>query len=33
MRWGAEGADQIGHSRALFKSGDGQWNAYWHSAA
>jgi hypothetical protein len=30
MRWGADGADAICHLRALFKSGDRQWDAYWH---
>lgn len=29
MRWGEDGADQIAHLRALFKSGDRQWDAYW----
>lgn len=29
MRWGAEGADAVCHLRALFKSGDRQWDAYW----
>jgi hypothetical protein len=29
MRWGQEGADCVGHLRALFKSGDRQWDAYW----
>ena len=29
MRWGADGADALCHLRALFKSGDQQWNAYW----
>jgi hypothetical protein len=30
MRWGADGADALCHLRALFKSGDRQWDAYWH---
>lgn len=29
MRWGAAGADALCHLRALFKSGDGQWDAFW----
>jgi hypothetical protein len=29
MRWGADGADAVCHLRALFKSGDQQWDAYW----
>jgi hypothetical protein len=29
MRWGEDGADSVGHLRALFKSGDKQWDAYW----
>ncbi len=29
MRWGEDGADSVGHLRALFKSGDRQWDAYW----
>jgi hypothetical protein len=29
MRWGRDGADAVGHLRALFKSGDRQWDAYW----
>lgn len=33
MRWSEHGADEVSHLRALFKSGDGQWNAYWHPAA
>lgn len=33
MRWGEQGADEVSHVRALFKSGDDQWNAYWHPAA
>ena len=33
MRWSEQGADEVSHVRALFKSGDGQWNAYWHPAA
>ena len=32
MRWGADGADSVSHLRALFKSGDRQWDAYWHPA-
>jgi hypothetical protein len=30
MRWGEDGADAMCHLRALFKSGDRQWDAYWH---
>ncbi len=30
MRWGEDGADEICHLRALFASGEKQWNAYWH---
>jgi hypothetical protein len=33
MRWSEHGADEVSHLRALFKSGDNQWNAYWHPAA
>lgn len=33
MRWGEQGADEVSHLRCLFKSGDDQWNAYWHLAA
>jgi hypothetical protein len=33
MRWGAEGADAVCHLRALFRSGDRQWDAYWRPAA
>ena len=29
MRWGQDGADSVSHLRALFKSGDHQWDAYW----
>ena len=29
MRWGADGADAVCHLRALLKSGDRQWDAYW----
>jgi hypothetical protein len=29
MRWGADGADSLCHLRALFKSGDRQWDAFW----
>lgn len=29
MRWGADGADALCHLRALFKSGDKQWDAFW----
>jgi hypothetical protein len=32
MRWGEDGADSVGHLRALFRSGDRQWDAYWHPA-
>jgi hypothetical protein len=32
MRWGEDGAYRVGHLRALFKSGDRQWDAYWHPA-
>ena len=30
MRWGADGADEMCHLRALFASGEQQWDAYWH---
>lgn len=30
MRWGEDGADEMSHLRALFASGENQWNAYWH---
>jgi hypothetical protein len=30
MRWGEDGADEMSHLRALFASGDKQWDAYWH---
>ena len=30
MRWGEDGANSVGHLRALFRSGDAQWDAYWH---
>ncbi|MGZ3415834.1 MAG: ISKra4 family transposase [Isosphaeraceae bacterium] len=33
MRWGGEGADAMCHLRALFKSGDRHWDAYWHPSA
>jgi hypothetical protein len=33
MRWSEHGADELSHLRALFKSGDDQWNAYWRPAA
>jgi hypothetical protein len=29
MRWGKDGTDAVSHLRALFKSGDRQWDAYW----
>ena len=29
MRWGRDGADAVAHLRALFKSGDRQWDVYW----
>jgi hypothetical protein len=29
MRWGEEGTDEVCHLRALFKSGPGQWDAFW----
>jgi hypothetical protein len=29
MRWGADGADAVCHLRAVFRSGDGQWEAFW----
>jgi hypothetical protein len=31
MRWGEDGADEMCHLRALFASGEDQWDAYWHS--
>jgi hypothetical protein len=30
MRWGGDGADEMCHLRALFSSGERQWDAYWH---
>lgn len=30
MRWGEDGADEMCHLRALFASGEKQWDAYWH---
>ena len=30
MRWGEDGADEMCHLRALFSSGEKQWDAYWH---
>jgi hypothetical protein len=30
MRWGGDGADGMCHLRALFVSGQKQWDAYWH---
>ncbi len=33
MRWSEHGADAVSHLRALFKSRDGQWEAYWQPAA
>jgi hypothetical protein len=30
MRWGEDGADEMSHLRAMFASGDRQWDAYWH---
>jgi hypothetical protein len=33
MRWSEHGADEVSHLRALFRSGEGQWRAYWHPAA
>lgn len=32
MRWGEDGADEMSHLRALFCSGERQWEAYWHPA-
>ena len=32
MRWGGDGADEMCHLRALFSSGEDQWDAYWHPA-
>lgn len=29
MRWGVDGADAVCHLRALFRSSDGQWEAFW----
>jgi hypothetical protein len=31
MRWGEDGADEMCHLRALFASGEEQWDAYWHT--
>jgi hypothetical protein len=33
MRWGPDGAEALCHLRAMFKSGDRQWDAYWRAAA
>jgi hypothetical protein len=33
MRWGEDGADEMCHLRALFASGEEQWDAYWHPTA
>ena len=33
MRWSEHGTDEVSHLRALFKSGDDQWDAYWLPAA
>jgi hypothetical protein len=33
MRWGEAGADAVCHLRALFRSENGQWDAYWVAAA
>jgi len=30
MRWGEAGAEEMCHLRALFASGEDQWEAYWH---
>ena len=30
MRWGEDGADEMSHLRALFASGEKQWDDYWH---
>jgi hypothetical protein len=30
MRWGEDGADEMCHLRALFATGEKQWDAYWH---
>lgn len=32
MRWGEDGADEMCHLRALFASGEKQWEDYWHPA-
>jgi hypothetical protein len=29
MRWGTDGAEQVGHIRALFRGQTGQWDAFW----
>jgi hypothetical protein len=29
MRWGTDGAEEVGHIRALFRGEEGQWDAYW----
>ncbi len=29
MRWGSDGAEQVGHIRALFRGETGQWDAFW----
>jgi hypothetical protein len=33
MRWGEEGAGSVAHLRALYRSGDGQWDACWATLA
>ena len=33
MRWGAPGADEMCHLRALYRSEPSQWAAYWNLAA
>jgi hypothetical protein len=33
MRWGEAGADAVCHLRALFRSEQGQWDAFWASSA
>jgi hypothetical protein len=33
MRWGEDGADEMSHLRALFASGEDQWNAYWYNSS
>jgi len=33
MRWGEEGSDAVAHLRALYRSDEDQWEAFWNNAA